>query len=187
MANVDMNALTQHLQGRVGDMVFRKMNGRMHALLRPRLLRRPPPSANQIAQQGAVKDALSYAKRALADPESRAVYEQVALVKQKSARALAVGDFFNPPAVRRITLTDYAGRVGDKISIAAEDDVAVRRVGVIIRRSDGTILEQGPAVAQFDAWQYTATTAIPDGTNLIIEVTATDWAGNQGKANKLYP
>ncbi len=37
------------------------------------------------------------------------------------------------------------GRVGDKIAIMADDGVAVRKVEVKVRKSDGTVLEEGPA------------------------------------------
>lgn len=187
MAKVDMNALTQHLQGRVGDMVFRKVRGRLQVALRPRMLRRPPPTADQLAQQRVFKDALNYSKNALANPESRAVYEEVGRLKNKDARSLAVGDYFNPPVVHKIDVAGYKGLIGDKITIMADDDVAVRSVDVAVRKSDGTILEQGPASRVFDAWVYTATTAVAPGTNLIIEVTAADWPGNKGMKHHMLP
>ena len=187
MAKVDMNSLTQHLQGRVGDMVFRRVRGQMQAVLRPCTLRRPPPTSDQLAQQAVFKEALNYAKGALADPEKRVVYEAAAQAKNKDARALAVGDFFRPPTVQKVDMSNYNGRVGDKIAIMADDDVAVRKVEVKVRKSDGTVLEEGPAAPLFDGWVYTATTAVAAGTNLIIEVTAIDWPGNKGVKNQQYP
>ena len=186
MAKVDFNAITQHFRGLVGDLVFRRRFGRLQAILRPKPSLTPPSEA-QRAQRVEFKEALSYAKSALADPVSRAVYERAADRQQNDARSLAVGDYFKPPVVQKIDMSDYLGRIGDTIAVLADDDVAVKGVAVIVRRSDGTILEQGPAELIHDKWIYRATTAVPIGQNLIVEVTATDWPGNVGKANKLYP
>ena len=186
MAKVEINAITQHFRGMLGDIVFRRRFGRLISALRPKPSLLPPTEA-QRAQRGAFKDALSYAKKALSDPAIRPVYERASELKQNDMRSLAVGDYFNFPEVRKIDLSAFHGHIGDKIGIMAEDDVAVRKVDVVVRKSDGTILEQGPAVLLHDEWVYTMTTAIAAGLNLIFEATATDWPGNEGRANKLYP
>ena len=186
MANVDLNAITQHFRGKVGDLVFRQPRGRLQVLLRPKTSLKPP-SDDQRAQRAAFKKALCNAKEAVADPVKRAVYERVAAVKNVSAFALAVGDCFHPPSVDDIDLRDFKGVAGNAIPIMASDDVEVKEVGVVVRKSDGTALEQGAATLTYGKWRYTLQTTIPPGTNLIIEVTATDWAGNKGMGNKMYP
>ena len=46
--------------------------------------------------------------------------------------------------------------------------------------ADGTVLEQGAAVAGNDSlWAYTTTTALPAGQSVMIEVTATDRPGHK--------
>ena len=53
-------------------------------------------------------------------------------------------------------------------------------VAVAIRVTDGTVLEQGVTTATGDgAWTYTATTNLPDGQQVVIEVTATDRPGHK--------
>jgi hypothetical protein len=53
-------------------------------------------------------------------------------------------------------------------------------VAVAIRKADGTVLEQGAAVAGSDSlWTYTVTTALPAGQAVMIEVNATDRPGHK--------
>ena len=71
------------------------------------------------------------------------------------------------------------GQPGETIRIRASDDFQVAGVGVRILDAAGTTLEQGPATATGDgAWTYTATTNLPDGQQVVIEVTATDRPGH---------
>ena len=186
MANVDLNPVSDPFHGRIGSVVFRRVYGKLQAAYRPK----PPagpPTENQLAQRTEFGKAIVWARGALADPVRRALYEQASVSQQKNAFALAVGDYFDVPTVQDVDLEAYRGQPGDKIVVMARDGVAVKGVTVIVRQSDGTIVEQGPAVQVHTLWHYTATTAVPAGANLIIEVAATDWPGNVGKANKLYP
>ena len=74
----------------------------------------------------------------------------------------------------------YTGKTGEAIKIRASDDFQVVGVGVVIRDTGGTVLEQGPATVSGDgAWTYAATTKLPDGQQVVIEVTATDRPGHK--------
>src|SRR3954471_7899413 len=107
MANVPMNALTRHLEGKVGDMVFRTVDGRVSASLRPKIKPREP-SASQIGARLAFRKAITYANSALANPTTRAIYERAKLHQRKPIFSLAVGDYFKPPIVDEIDLAFYA-------------------------------------------------------------------------------
>jgi hypothetical protein len=114
----------------------------------------------------------------MADTAAKTVYETKA--KGTQVFALAVADFFNAPAVDEIDLSQYTGKAGETIHIRASDDFEVRGVSVVIHDANGAVLEQGGAVAGGDgAWTYTATTAVPTGQSVAIEVTATDRPGNK--------
>lgn len=185
MAKVQLNAITEHFSGRIGDVVFRRSLGRLQATLRPKR-RTSPPSADQLAQRVVFLKGVSYAKAALADPATRIAYENAARTKQMSAFATAMSDYFRLPAVQDIDVSGYRGRVGDKILVLATDDVEVAGVTVVVRKSDGAEIEQGAAVLENLKWHYTAKTAIAAGQHLIIEVTARDRPGNLGRGNRLY-
>ena len=186
MGKVDINTVSTPFHGKVGLVVFRNVRGRLQVAAPPVPSRLPPTEA-QLAHHQEFREGISYAKSALADPISRPVYERASERRQQNAFPLAVGDFFNPPVVQRVDLTGFTHQPGGKVVVFATDDVEVKSVTVIVRKSDGTILEQGPAQLVLDKWIYTTTTAVVPGTNLIFEVTAADWPGNEGKANKLYP
>jgi hypothetical protein len=53
-------------------------------------------------------------------------------------------------------------------------------MAVAIRGANGATLEQGPATqGSKGAWTYPATTTLPDGQQVVIEVTATDRPGHK--------
>ena len=168
MANVPMNALTRHLAGKVGDMVFRTVDGRVSASLRPRRTNRPP-SAGQNEARLRFRKAVVFANSALADPVTRAEYERAKETLRKPLFAIAVGDYFNPPAIDEIDLSGYDGHAGKKIAIMAHDDVAVVSLGVAIKSGVGAVIEQGAAVFDKGKWVYTATTTLAAGATVTIE------------------
>ena len=185
MANVPMNALTRHLEGKVGDMVFRTVDGRVSASLRPKVTKRPL-SEDQNAARLRFRKAVVFARTALADPVARAVYEQAKLSQHKPLFALAVGDYFNPPVVDEIDLSGYVGQVGGKIAIMADDDVQVTSLSVAIKSAAGAVIEKGAAVLDKGKWYYTATTNLAAGAEVTIEATAMDRAKNTATKQEPY-
>jgi hypothetical protein len=97
-------------------------------------------------------------------------------------------DWFEKPVVQEINTDGYHGAIGNPILIRAHDDVKVVSVQVVIRLSNGTMVEKGEAVTLSDyTWNYVATAATPEGAPLIIEATARDWAGNTAVKNVNLP
>jgi hypothetical protein len=77
----------------MGEFVFRtSKNGQVTVSHRPRKSN-TPPSAAQLAQQRRFGEASKYASAALADPDLRAVYEEIAAEEKISAHAAARRDF----------------------------------------------------------------------------------------------
>jgi hypothetical protein len=82
--------------------------------------------------------------------------------------------------VDEINLSTYTGKPGEAIKIRASDDFEVVGVGVRILDANGVVLEQAPAAqGSAGAWTYTATTTLPDGQQVLIEVTAADRPGHK--------
>lgn len=179
MARVKLNPTLESIQGKVGDLVFKRFEGE-------EIVCRIPdrtgivPTANQLAQMEKFRLATVYGKSVLADAAARAVYEDAAAKKGLPVFSVTVADFLNAPLVDEINLAAYAGKIGDKISVRASDDVEVSGVSVAIRAQGGAVLEEGPAVitAGTGTWTYTATTDLAQGQAVSIEVSATDRPGH---------
>jgi hypothetical protein len=186
MSKVRYNGVADALQGRMGVVVFRRMLGRLYASNRPNESSKPP-SATQLAHRDTFAKAAGDARDALRNPETRAVYERIALARQSTPFGVAMSDIFNPPEVLEVDLTGFTYVAGGRIKVRARDDAEVKSVDVAVRRADGTVIEQGGAEADGSYWYYTSTSTVPDGTPLMIEAKATDWASNTGVKSVNYP
>lgn len=181
MAKVKLNPALEAIQGKVGDLVFKRWADE-------EIVSRIPnrtgivPTANQVAQMDKFRLAAIYGKAVLADPDARAVYEEAGARKGIPAFAVSVGDFLNAPAVDEIDLAAYTGKIGDVIRVRASDDVEVAGVTVTIRAQGGNVLEEGAAVwtPATVRWTYTATTDLAQGQAVSIDVSATDRPGHKG-------
>ena len=181
MAKVVLNPVIEAIQGKVGDLVFKRWEGE-------EIVGRMPdrtgivPSADQLAQQQQFKLAAVYGKAVLADPAARTVYEEAAARHGIPVFAMTIADFLNAPAVDEIDLASYSGKTGEVIRVRASDDIEVKGVTVTIRATGGEVLETGPAVftTGMGSWAYTTTTTLAQGQAVSIEVSATDRPGHAG-------
>jgi hypothetical protein len=180
MAKVKLNPTFERIQGKIGDLVYRRYEGE-------EVVGRMPdrtgivPTANQLAQMEKFRLAALYGKAVLADPDTRTIYEDAAKGKGVPLFALTVGDFLNAPAVDEIDLSAYTGKADEVIKVRASDDVEVKGVSVTIRAQGGAVLEEGPAVwsPNIASWTYTTTTNLVQGNPVTIEVSATDRPGHK--------
>jgi len=184
MAKVKLNPLLEQVRGQLGDLVFKQYADKT-------VLSRKPSfegvewSAAQVTHRERFRQAVAYAKSALADPEAQAAYSAAARAAGRTAFNLAVADFFHLPVVDEVDLSGYSGRVGDPITIRASDDFAVVEVRVILMGAEGEVLETDTAVETppgSGRWVYRATTAAPTGATVRVVVTATDRPGGVGEA-----
>ena len=95
-----------------------------------------------------------------------------------SAFNVAIADYLNPPVVRRIDISNYRGKIGDKIYFIILDDISVQSVKVALHQSGGTLIEQGEAVKEGMLYVYTATTNQSSFTDSVLTVTVTDLPKN---------
>lgn len=94
--------------------------------------------------------------------------------------ALTIADFFNAPVIDTLDVTLYNRQAGDLITISARDDVGVASVQVSITNEQLAPIESGYAVETAEGsgrWVYTATTAIPADTNVLVKAVAADRPG----------
>lgn len=180
MASVKLNPVLEQLHGKVGDLVFKKYQDRTI------IARKPEGKQPNTPAQQAVKEnfrlAALYGKTVMANPVEKAAYAAQAKAVGKPAFALMVADFLNAPVVDEIDLSAYNGKAGDIIKVRAHDDFQVAGVQVLVRDNNGNLLEQGAATlsATDGIWQYTATTNLTVGQQVVIEVDATDLPGHKG-------
>lgn len=186
MTKVKLNPILEQLRGQIGDLIFRRYGDQT-------IVARKPDTSDwewseaQTAHRERFRQATLYGKIVMADPEARAIYEQVARAKGKPVFSLTVADFFNAPSVDEVILAGYTGAIGDLIVILAHDDFQVVQVSVNLSDADGNAIESGEAVelpVASGRWVYTATTAVPAGTTVRIAVTAADRPGSTAEAEK---
>ena len=180
MTKVFLQPGLRGMSGGMGDWVYKFRKGKTVVGMKP--IRTAEPTVAQLAQQERFKEAVSYAKSALANPTLRAFYQPIAIDRELSVYALAIADFLNTPEFDYVDLDKYKGRVGDKITIKVKDDIGMANVDVSLSAQDGTPIEAGPAVEEGTGsgkWIYTATATAALGTDIFIEATGTDHASNE--------
>jgi hypothetical protein len=164
--------------GRIGNVIYRQINGQTWVSPVPRPTKQPPTKAQQ-AHRERFRQASAYARQVCADPQRHALYAKLVTDKTKTVYGTAIRDYLKPPEITAIDLDHYRGQAGDLIRIVAIDDTAVAEVTVQFRACDGSLLEQGAAVRAGPCWEYRATSTIPGSRAIMVEVTAADHARNQ--------
>lgn len=165
------------ISGAMGDMVFahEKKKKKTVAYLKNNL----PRTEAQLATTKRLAAGPRYARRAMASPTKRALYEALAEVKGIPPFRLAVMDYFSVPSFEPLDLTEYKGQPGDPIYIQAVDDVGLASVKVELVGID-SVLERGDAVETSlcsGDWIYTTQTFVPAGAMVTIRVTGNDYTG----------
>ena len=143
------------------------------------------PTAGQLAARERFRQAALYGRIALADPETKALYESAARAKGVPVFSMIVGDFFHAPSIDQVDIGGYGGRAGDTIVILARDDFQVTGVSVAVVDGEGNVIESGAAVEdppRSGRYVYTATAAVPAGTAVSVRVKATDRPGGEATA-----
>jgi hypothetical protein len=115
MTEVNLNETVNGYSGSIGRLVFRKYRGRTIVGRKP--VSTKPPTEGQLAQREEFKDAVAFAKFAMADPALSEFYEPIALQREITVYALAVGDYLKKPSIKPLDLSNYKGNIGDPIKI----------------------------------------------------------------------
>ncbi|WP_243350202.1 hypothetical protein [Parabacteroides sp. FAFU027] len=185
MAESKNNVLTHGLSGKVGDLiVFRQRGDKTFVSAKPRE-RSGEMTDAQKAQQARFQEAAIYGKSALQNEALKKQYQDAA-GDGKTPYNVAVADFLKAPNIKEIDLTEYTGKVGDKITVSVTDDFKVTGVTVSIYNADGSVVENGTAELDLlkNKWIFTATAenASLDGDKIVV--TASDLPGNVTEKNE---
>ncbi|WP_276373605.1 hypothetical protein [Chryseolinea sp. H1M3-3] len=181
MGNVKLNALLEGVSGKVGsNLVLRKRGKR--TILATNGERTGVLTEKQKVVRERFKNAATYAKSALRNPEIKAVYEAAAKGDEfMTAFTVAVRDYLRPPQIAAILLEGYTGQPGSIIQVRPIDDFKIVRINVSINAPDGTLLETGDAVQQDGEmdYQYAAVQANAVLAGTKVTVKAIDRPGNE--------
>lgn len=181
MAKSLRNVVTYGLSGLIGELlVFRQRTGKTIVANRPvKTSNAPTERALEIRKK--FKDAVIYAKSAMADPLLKAAYQMTAKGDQ-SAFNMAFADFQKSPEIEETPdFGNYTGAVGEELRVSVIDNFKVVRVAFRILSSTDEVLEEGEALQAANEldWLYTSTTAQGSISGAKVEVSAWDLPGNK--------
>lgn len=177
MARAKLNPLIESLQGRIGDVVFKRYGEKIVVSKKPEFTNRKFTKAQKKFQER-FRNAATYGKRVLADPVARQAYEKAAKASGKPILSVMIADFLHEPIVEGIDLNAYTGKAGESIVVHATDDFAVVRVTVAIADASGNEVECNEAVyTRKDVWTYTCSVTTSPGL-VTISATAFDKPGH---------
>jgi hypothetical protein len=94
MAKVVLNSLIKEAHGKFGDYVLRRSHTGETILSKIPDMSNVKWSEAQEAHRQRFKEAVAYAKAAMAVPEVRAIYEKIAAEQHKRPYDMAVSDYF---------------------------------------------------------------------------------------------
>ena len=181
MAKIVKNIVTSGFSGKLGsELVFRQVNGKTIVASTP-IKSEKAPSLAQEAQREKFKEAVVYAKSVLQDAGIKQQYlEQANRRKHNNAFTAAIKDYLSVPEIKSIDVSQYSGAIGEKIYIKAVDNFKVASVGVMIKDSNDTVIEEGIAI-DLDGlqWEYTVLQANANLAGSKVVVTAEDLPGNK--------
>ena len=182
MALSKHNTIVHGATGKFGDMiVIRQRAGKTFLVNAPKK-RTSPPTEGEQKMRNTFAKAIHYGKKAIADPETKAIYHAGATNGQ-TAFNVAVSDFYRPPQINEIDASDYNTEIGSTIIIDATDNFKVKSVSIRIEHPGGSMIEEGDAIQsrKSNKWIFTARVTNPNIAGSKIIVTAKDMAGNVTK------
>lgn len=145
MAIIRDNIVTEGMSGMFGDMlVFKNVRGKTIVCKRPSRPRRQ--SVRQQENRNKFREASSWAKAVLLNPEKKAYYQKKARrLKLPNAYTAAIADYMRTPGVSQVNA--YGDTVTYKV---VKKDFSLTKVEVTVRRSSGvqevrTIAHDEPA------------------------------------------
>ncbi|NWG07842.1 MAG: hypothetical protein HXY35_14290 [Chloroflexi bacterium] len=174
---VEPGAAFDFMSGKLGKIVFRNVNGKLIASRRPIFTSQPTEA--QLAHRERFRQAAAYGRSVMADPATRALYQEAADSRGMPIFALIVADYFNAPVIHSIDLSSYAGMANGVITVRALDDFGILDMQIIITDDQGTPLESGAAhetAPGSGTWAYVAQSTLMAST-LLIKAVAKDRPG----------
>jgi hypothetical protein len=181
MAKSKDNNATFGMSGKVNQFVYRHRFG--ETLVSKPPIRTAVASAAQLNIQSIFKEAVLYARTAIADAALLLDYKKKAK-RGLSAYNLALADYFKAPEIVSVDISQYSAAAGGspnlRIAAKVKDNFRVESVKIKIEDAGGSMLEEGNAIIQPDglSWVFTSTVAGATTSGNKVSITATDLPGN---------
>ena len=130
----------------------------------------------EATHQDALREATTHAYFA----RRQEIYVNRARRTNATAYSIAILDWFGAPKVLYINFNAWTGKPGEAIRMKARDNVRVASMSVVIRDTQGNVLESGEAVSseRNGWWEYTTKSHVMMEPFPSIEAIAWDLAGN---------
>ena len=180
MAKIRRIPVIGEMSGKVGQVVVKRYRDKYVITSIP--VASAHRSPKQKAHTQRFRDAMEYAKLKTRESPTDELYGRPAHEQGKAANTLAVSDFFRPPVIRKVDLTDYQGKAGARLTVMVDNIIQVREVRVTIVDSEDKPVEAGMGkMVKNNIWSYTTTrdvesTGQANGATVVI--VATDHPGN---------
>lgn len=178
MAKCELDLALQGINGKLGNLVYRRTSAGMVLARRPRIT--AAPTAAQIAVRELFRSAAAFGRLVRDNPALRARYEAAAKAKGMKFYPFAVADYLNPPEVTAIDASGYHGVMGQSFTVRAYDDFEVVSVTVWVGSAGGDTYVEGPAALVDGLWHFTPASTVDVGEAVVIKATATDRSGRTG-------
>ncbi len=177
----------EETSGSYGDTVFKEKDGQTHIVRKPRK-RKSEYTEKEVTEKKRWAMAKDYYQYVQLKPELLALYQQASEDTGKTVYILCQQDWLKPPKITDFKLGGYKGKPGDVIRFWTRDEIGVVEAVVTISdEEEGTVIEKGLAVPEVKGakfagfWMYTATTAVPAGKSVIVEIEVFDHPGNKDR------
>lgn len=182
MAKVRKNIFIRGLSGSLGDQFIIKTDkgGRTIVSAKANFPSNREFSPAQLAHQQAFREAVAYANMA----KGEEIYRLKANGGPKSAYNVALGDYFNPPEILKVDLSQWTNGNGGTVRVKVQDDVRVAQVKVTISDETDAVLEEGQAQEAGALW-WEYSTAQTAANNLRVTFSAKDLPGHVTEKTEL--
>ena len=180
MARANKNVILSHLSGTIGNQVTVRNYGDRTIVSQKQQKTKIKATEKQKVARMSFQDAAERARMLMEDPDIKALY-QAAATPGVNAYNIALKDAYHAPEIISINTDNYRGKTRDTITVRAYDAFRVFRVTVAIYNADNVLVEEGNALINRNAkdWTYTATSDHPGAKGSIVRVMAEDIPGNE--------
>ncbi|MBT1703239.1 hypothetical protein [Chryseosolibacter indicus] len=140
MATIRLNPMVKEMRGKLGGIMFRKVNGTTILSVKPSTPKKQ--SEQQKANRDKFKEATVYAKFITKDPQKKAYYQQKAKkLKVSNAYTAAITEYMRKGEIKEITVKKTNNKPGKTIGIkVSKKDFNVNKVRVTMVDENGFVL-----------------------------------------------
>jgi hypothetical protein len=161
-----------------GIVVYRQYRGKTLLCNRPE--KRNTITPHQQKMKSRFLEAVAFAKKMIADPATKALYQPGPESKFTSAYAAALADYLKRPVIDDVDVTGYHGNEGDMIIVKASDIARTLTVTMTVMGINGEVIEQGEALPNAFNLDYVFSGRKKNNLvhGSVLRVTVTDKPGN---------